>query len=67
MTLYHAGFSSIERIGFSLEHNETLFQCVLKYKTKYKKFHIFGQNYGLTPLENLRVSDYIRCMFFFGV
>lgn len=26
-------------------------------------FHIFGENHGLTPLENVHFSDYIPCMF----
>ena len=41
MTLYHACFSSIERIGFSQEYHLTLFQCVLKCKTKYEKISYF--------------------------
>ena len=41
MTLYHACFSSIERIGFSREYHLTLFQCVLKSKTKYEKISYF--------------------------
>ena len=28
-----------------------------------KLFYIFGQNYGLTPLENLPISENITCMF----
>ena len=43
LTRYHACFSSQEMIVFSREH-QTLFQCVLKFKTKHNKIHIFGQN-----------------------
>lgn len=37
--------------------------CLKVYKEVENFFHIFGQKYGLTPLENLPISDYITCMF----
>ena len=49
MTLYHACFSSTERIGFSREYHLTLFQYALKSKTKYKKISYFWPESWVKP------------------
>ena len=54
-----------KRGSFSLKNIwKHYFNVIYSLKQSIKKFHIFGQHYGLTPLENLQFNDYIPCTLF---
>ena len=51
---------------FYLERDQTLFLAYLTEKEEIKKFHDFGQNHGLTPLENCEFCDFFKSMFLYS-
>ena len=51
-------FYSLKMLVFYLERYETRFLAYFVEKEEIEKFHNFGRNNGLTPLENCQFSDF---------
>ena len=63
-TLFNRCFHSLERLVVFLEHHLRHFPGLLLPKRKrMKKFEIFDQTHGLTPLEKYKFCDFFISMF----